>query len=454
MRHRDLRKGPIARAAGSLAVVMAVVLSFMGNALGDDTMFTSWSFSAELNTEHGPIQVPAADGYIGIMLQYQEPLDTSKFSAEVTVSWPSVENNCPSYPPGQKHTLRYFRNVKPNVLLFDEKIPVLAGSFLYIDVHLRDSYNPSDKFPYKLTVFWERAYPDADPEPSQMPDNPFNLGIISAPFEFSSHIGFQQPGGFNYGGEYICGPGRDNSDFFKFQVKESGYYVITFASTNDWAVDSPYYCNPVVSGLQEEDSPGIGRYLSSEWWLKEKDHIGPYYLSKEKTYYLDLQSQGWSSPDSPYECNASVLFTIKDGGYADYWLKEIADELPWPITREAGEGIAVLYDLMNTGSIEGNPVIVRMKVQDPSGNIVYTSQLSVSIAPQDYITSKLIRFFWQIPKSYNKNGIHNIYVEVLENNKVLDRKSRKLFVLKNIPPVTGVINLLLLPSGLKWIDPE
>lgn len=441
MLHRDLRQGPIARAVGSLAVVMAVVLSFMGNAIGDDTMFTSWNFSAETNTEHGPIQVPAADGYVGIMLQYQEPQDTSKFSAEVTVSWPSAENDCPSYPTGQKHTLRHFRNVKPNVLLFDERTPVLAGSFLYIDVHISDSYYPSDKFPYKLTVFWERAFPEADPEPSQMPDNPFNLGIISAPFEFSSHIGFQQPGGGTYGGEYICGPGRDNSDFFKFKVKESGYYVVTFASTNDWVVDSPYYCRPVVSGLQEEDSPGIGRYLSSEWWLKEKDHIGPYYLSKEKTYYLDLQSEGWSSTDSPYECNASVLFTIKDGGFTNY----VINGQYFPDTAETGKPVTLKYYLWNLGTIKGNPVVVELKIYDPSGHMVYTSQQSISLDPMSFYDDGYRIFFtWQIPKSHKNTGIHIITAEILENNRVVDKESAKLMVHRKVPPVSAVIEMLLL----------
>ena len=442
MRHRYLRQGPIARAAGSLAAVMAVVLLFMGSAIGDDTMFTSWNFSAETSTEHGPIQVPAADGYVGIILQYREPQDTSKFSAEVTVSWPSVENNCPSYPTGQKHTLRHFRNViKPNVLLFDERTPVLAGSFLYIDVHIRDSYNPSDKFPYKLTVFWERAFPEADPEPSQMPDNPFNLGIISAPFEFSSHIGFQQPGGGTYGGEYICGPGRDNSDFFKFKVKESGYYVVTFASTNDWVVDSPYYCRPVVSGLQEEDSPGIGRYLSSEWWLKEKDHIGPYYLSKEKTYYLDLQSEGWSSTDSPYECNASVLFTIKDGGYTYY----VINGQYFPDTVETGELVELVYWIKNRGTIKGNPVVVRVQIYDPWGHIVYTSQKSISLEPEpSSLEVHEFVFDLKIPKSHKNTGIHKIKAEIIENDEVVYTRSKKITVLRKVPPVSAVIEMLLL----------
>jgi hypothetical protein len=438
MRYRDLRHGPIARVLGSLAVVMAMVLSFMGNAFASDPeYFKVWHFSSETPAEH-LIQVPA-DGYIGIYVKYAKPQDiTEYFHMDVTVYWPPKENGWPDYGRAEIEKIRKYIDVEPATVLFDDNTPVLAGNFFYIEVYpyLTNPIYHYSKFPYELTVFWERAYPEADQEDNSAFDKPLDLGIISVPFEFSSHIGFQKPWTFR-GASFA---GGDTNDYFKFKVKDSGYYVISYASANDWGVDTSLrYCRPVVSGLFQEDAYS-GNYISPKWFLKEKDHIGPYYLLKENTYYLDLQSEHWTSYEAPYECNASVLFMIK-GGYTNYWLKGMND-LPWPDTVKPGELVRRSYILTNTGTIEGNPVVVRMKIQSPSGQIVYTAQQSISIDPHNRNEREIV-FDWKIPKSYKNEGIHNINVEVLENNKVVDRQSQKLIVLKNIPPVTAIINLLL-----------
>lgn len=321
-----------------LLVFLTLSYVFITHASAQDTdSFKTWTFPYQVYTYpdnwHGPIETPA-DGYLGIRVKYTKPQNDPSFVLNVTVHWPEDENNCysgsiptptattfrnsdaetfvkstaSSYPTGFVEKIRVYGTVQPDTFIFDDKTPVPSG-FLFIETYRYSNIDANKKIPYELTVFWVRAWPEADPEYNRVFDKPVDLGRKLAPFEISSHIGFISPRAFEYGGKWACV--RDINDYFKFKVQKSGYYFITFSSTNDWGIDNgTYYCRPVVSGLQEETSSG-SRYLSPEWWLKEKDRIGPYYFSTANTYYLDMQSQYSSHTTAPYECNASVLFTVQ-----------------------------------------------------------------------------------------------------------------------------------------------
>jgi len=419
---------------------------------------------------HGPIQIPA-DGYLGILVKYTKPQNDSTFHFNVTVHWPLAENNCyfgsiptptsttsidPSltafenenlpqesgalYSPTNNHKkIRVYGSVPPDTILFDDNAPVPAG-LLFFEVYIYSSIDANQEIPYELTVFWDRAFPESDVEYNRVFDKPVDLGRKLAPFEISSHIGFIMPRAFSYGGKWACI--RDDNDYFKFKVQKSGYYVITYSSINDWGVDTTYhYCRP-VAGLQEETASGSMKYLNSEWWLKETDRIGPYYFSTENTYYLDLQSSYWGVSGMPYECNASVLFTVGYEGYVKYIdgrivVNDISPDIT-PLLK-VGESGPFTVSFKNSGNITGNPAL-KLIIQNPSGKIVHTSYGQVTVLPGKTIAKVLI---WNIPKTYKDEGIHNIKVEIRESTELKLVLTTKAIVLKNPPAIAPVLELLL-----------
>ena len=457
-------------------VLILFGLLFSADVFAEDTeSFKTWKFlykSYSATYYHGPIQIPA-DGYLGIRVKYSKPQNDTTFDFQVTVHWPYAENDCyfgsiprPTsttsidaslksedksllqksgvlYSPFNNHKkIREYGGVAPDTTLFDDNTPVPAGN-LFFEVFVYSTIAANQNIPYELTIFWERAFPEADVEYNRVFDKPVDLGRKLAPFEISSHIGFILPRAYEYGGLWACI--RDDNDYFKFKVQKSGYYVITYASTNDWGVDTTYhYCRP-VAGLQEETASGSMKYLNSEWWLKETDRIGPYYFSTENTYYLDLQSSYESRLALPYECNASVLFTVGYEGYVKYIdgrivIGSILLPSPTPLL-EVGKSNTIRVSFKNSGTITGNPKL-KLIIQNPSGKTVYTSYNQVT-APPGYSIDKTL--LWDIPKTYKDEGIHNIKVEILESTELKLVLTTKAIVVKKIPAIAPVLNFLLNP---------
>lgn len=447
----------------------------------DAESYKTWTFpykSYGYITYHGPIQIPA-DGYLGILVKYTKPQNDSTFSLEVEVHWPIAENNCslnvpvlpsttsiePSlkpfedkslpqesgalyYPINNHKLIRDYGTVQPNTILFDDNSPVPAG-LLFFEVVVHSDIAANKNIPYELTVFWDRAFPESDVEYNRVFDKPVDLGRKPAPFEISSHIGFILPRAYPVGDKWACI--RDDNDYFKFKVQKSGYYVITYSSINDWGVDTTSrYCRP-VAGLQEQTANGGMKYLNSEWWLKEKDRIGPYYFSSENTYYIDLQSSYQNPSYMFYECNASVLFNFEYEGYVKYYDGKIfvSHYDYWSTALlEAGESYPINVYFTNSGTITGNPVL-KLIIQNPTGKIVHTSYNHVTVPPG---RSVIVALLWDIPKTYRDEGTHNIKVEIRESTELKLVLTTKAIVFKKKPAIAPVLDLLLTPDLFQLMD--
>ena len=494
-----LRRHPLARLMYVILMLIASVLLFAGNADADDsTDFLFWSFPETTTYETYAITVPA-DGYLGIRAEYDKskvdfgdlavevqfyplkngcyglgvPKDCLNSVTENTVDtvkgcvqmsnlqnparqvqitpvlntikkYDSAETNVVLYdvdaPPDLiPSPIRLYSDIESGVIYFDTNTPVPPG---IIDIQVKNvpmdkNYNP---LPYKLSVFWDKAFPDSDQEYNRVFDKPLDLGTINPPYQFPSHIGWMTNLGITCEGKWVCT--YDDDDYFKFKVQTSGYYSITYTSINDWGVDTESnYCKPAVSGLYEEDASGRRNLNSNTWWLKEKDRIGPFYLSAGKTYYMDFQRKYLIASGYSSECNASVLFKIEKAGYTKY---DIAEINTYPEVGQSGKQLDVQVKVNNKGTVDGMPFI-KMTITNPSGMIVRTEQLSGYVA-YNYHTSFF--FKWMIPRLYKNEGIHNIKVEIFEGDQLRYTKSSKLLVLKKLPAVAPIIDMLLLSPSL------
>lgn len=492
-----LRRAPLARLVYVILMLIASVLLFAGNVDADDsTDFMVWNFSGTTTYDTYTITIPA-DGYLGIRAEYdkskvvfgdlsveiqfyhskngcyglgiptycldsasENTVDTAKSCVQMPdlqnparqvqirralnaiKKYDFAENNVVPYdvdaPPDLiPSPIRLYSDIESGVIYFDTNTPVPPG---IIDIQVKNApmdknYNP---LPYTLSVFWDKAFPDSDQEYNRVFDKPLDLGTINPPYQFPSHIGWMTNLGITCEGKWVCT--YDDDDYFKFKVQTSGYYSITYTSINDWGVDTESnYCRPAVTVLYEEDASSRRNLNSNTWWLKEKDRIGPFYLSAGKTYYMDFQrvyliASGYSS-----ECNASVLFKIEKAGYTKYEISKIS---VFPAVGLSGEEIEFVFQVSNKGTVDGKPFI-KMTITNPSGLIVYSEQQSGYVYYK-YLTSFF--FEWMIPRLYKNEGIHNIKVEIFEGDQLRYTKSSKFLVLKKLPSVAPLIDLLLLPA--------
>ena len=371
-----LRRHPLTRLVCFILVLIASVLLFAGNADADDsTDFLFWSFPETTTYETYAITVPA-DGYLGIRAEYDKSkVDFGDLAVEVqfyplkngcyglgvpkdclnsvTENTVDTVKGCVQMPDLQNparqvqitpvlNTIKKYDSAETNVVLYDVDAPPdlipspiglysnIASDVIYFDtntplppgiIDIQVKSAPLDKnykiVPYKLSVFWDQAFPDSDLEYNRVFDKPLDLGTINPPYQFPSHIGWMTNLGIQCEGKWVCM--YDKDDYFKFKVQTSGYYSITYTSINDWGIDTESnYCMPAVSGLYEEDASGRRNLNSDTWWLKEKDRIGPFYLSAGKTYYMDFQREYLIASGYSSECNASVLFKIEKAGYTKY----------------------------------------------------------------------------------------------------------------------------------------
>ena len=496
-----LRRHPLTRLVCFILVLIASVLLFAGNADADDsTDFLFWSFPETTTYETYAITVPA-DGYLGIRAEYDKskvdfgdlavevqfyplkngcyglgvPKDCLNSVTENTVDtvkgcvqmpdlqnparqvqitpvlntikkYDSAETNVVLYdvdaPPDLiPSPIRLYSDIESGVIYFDTNTPVPPG---IIDIQVKNvpmdkNYNP---LPYKLSVFWDKAFPDSDQEYNRVFDKPLDLGTINPPYQFPSHIGWMTNLGITCEGKWVCM--NDKDDYFKFKVQTSGYYSITYTSINDWGVDTESnYCKPAVSVLYEEDASGRRNLITNTWWLKEMDRIGPFYLSEGKTYYMDFQREYLIASGYSSECNASVLFKIEKAGYTKY---DIAEMNTNPDVGQSGKTIYIAVPIRNTGTVDGSPLI-KMTIRNPLDQIIHTEQRVNEVILHDGLIYTRI-FMWVIPKSYRNEGIHNIKVEIFEGDQLRYTESSKFLVLKKLPPVAPIIDMLLLSPSL------
>ncbi|HBI15336.1 MAG TPA: hypothetical protein DDY20_07460 [Desulfobulbaceae bacterium] len=462
------------------AVLFVCVLSITATAYGEEAPgILHWTFpeSPTSYKMYGPIAIPS-DGYLGYVVHYSDPDPDGPSYITIEVLWPYEENNCylgnipyaeavpfagpslaadqvspppvngdPRFPNALflPETIRRQVNLVPGKIYSDMKTPVPPGQiFVWVSMP-----STSPQIPHQLTVFWEKAYSDADVEVNRVFDKPLDLGRITAPYAINSHIGFISPRGYQIDGQWACV--TDNDDFFKFQVSKDGYYYFSYESLNDnWGPrkdTSIYYCMP-AAGIQEEDEYG-NRYLVNRWWLTEKNIVGPYYLSAGKTYYIDLQREFYSPADALYECNASLLFNIQYGGYTEYLFKEFKIETFF--TKNYGVSGNMLFlaaSVNNFGTIDGSPN-VKINIKDQHGNMQYTHEKLVKIYRSRSVDDPTaISFAWDIPKNYDSVGRHTAEISITENSEIKLHHSIDFWVYKNIPSVTAIIDLLLLTPEL------
>ena len=492
-----LKRHPLARLVYVILLLIASVLLLAGNVDADDsTDFMVWNFPESTTYDTNTITIPA-DGYLGIRAEYdkskvafgdlsveiqfyhskngcyglgiptycldsasENTVDTAKSCAQMpdlqsrarqvhtrpalnTIKkYDSAETNVVpddgNAPPDLiPSPIGLYSNIASDVIYFDTNTPVPPG---IIDIQVKSA--PLDKnykiVPYKLSVFWDQAFPDSDLEYNRVFDKPLDLGTINPPYQFPSHIGWMTNLGIQCEGKWVCM--YDKDDYFKFKVQTSGYYSITYTSINDWGIDTESnYCMPAVSGLYEEDASGRRNLNSDTWWLKEKDRIGPFYLSAGKTYYMDFQREYLIASGYSSECNASVLFKIEKAGYTKYEISKIS---VFPAVGLSGEEIEFVFQVSNEGTVDGKPFI-KMTITNPSGLIVQTEQQLGYVYCYSY---NPFVFKWMIPRLYKNEGIHNIKVEIFEGDQLRYTKSSKLLVLKKLPSVAPLIDLLLLPA--------
>ncbi|MHB8789794.1 MAG: hypothetical protein ACYDBT_07910 [Desulfobulbaceae bacterium] len=467
-------------------VLLFCILSKIGNAYGEEAAtILHWDFpqSTKSYIIYGPITIPS-DGYLGFVIHSSEPDPDSLSHINIEVLWPYQENNCyignipyagtpssasqslvidqmqaPSFSTNSIHPntitlpelIRRQENIIPGKIYSDMKTAVPQGLIL-IQV---TTPTTSPQIPHQLTVFWEKAYADADVEPNRVFDKPLDLGRISAPYKINSQIGFISSKDYQIDGQWACL--LDSDDYFKFQVSKNGYYYFSYESLNDnWynqISTSPLtYCMP-AAGIHEEDSYG-SRYIEYRWWLIDKNIIGPYYLSTDKTYYLNLQRQSYSDRDSRYECTANLIFNIQYGGYTKYNFFNFY--IFTPISDDygiAGKKLFIRHSVTNSGTIDGKPN-VRINIKDQYGNLQYTREKTVTISRSLHLfDATVIEFEWDIPQNYANDGNHTAEIIISENSDIKLQHASDFVVYKNVPPVIEIIELLLL-TPLLYPDQE
>lgn len=378
----------------------------------------TWNFSGNDGLNTHAITIPD-DG----MLDYRVTYSSAQTLDEIEFRVPLRQ----CHPYNILPTILYRKRNPPHNKYFNVNIPVGPG-IVEIVVNAGSA-------PYHLTVYYTEPLAwKADQEPNMVFKWPAQLGTLNPPDSIFSHTHF-------YSCFYYPEPGippgvittqSDTKDYFKFKVNRTGQYKLVhrrFESGGDG-------CKPEVE-LQEADDQGL-HYIYEDWYLKEKDEVGPINLSAFKTYYLDLQLAFGANSNFPHYCFASVEIGLVPVGSAWLGIEDIRHEPNTVCGIEETYGV----DIRNDGDVS-TYASVSVKVYHPSWpqyvSRDYASRVWVPRGGKKSVPLKIIIPNWH----FSKTGEWTIEVQVTEepNGKTVERTS-SIGVLCR-PPLPAILQLLL-----------